>query len=40
MRLARASVESWVKEHRQIQVPDGLSDDLLTRTAGTFVSIH
>jgi len=40
VRLARASVESWVKEHRQIQVPDGLSDDLLTRTAGTFVSIH
>ena len=40
VKLARASVESWVKEHRQIQVPDGLSEELLTRAAGTFVSIH
>lgn len=40
VKLARASVESWVKDHRQIPVPGGLPDDMISRAAGTFVSIH
>ena len=40
VKLARASVESWVKDQRQIPVPGGLPDDMVSRAAGTFVSIH
>ncbi len=40
VRLARASVESWVREHRRLPVPDGLPEEMLTRRAGTFVSLH
>jgi len=40
VRLARASVESWVTDHRQIAVPENLPDDMLSKAAGTFVSIH
>ncbi len=40
VRLARASVESWVLRHEQIPVPDGLPDELMTRRAGAFVSLH
>ncbi len=40
VRLARASMESWVKLRKRIAVPDGLPEEMLTRRAGTFVSIH
>ncbi len=40
VRLARASVESWVKYHVELDVPDDLPSDMLSRSAGTFVSIH
>ena len=40
VKLARASVESWVKKHERIPVPDGLPDEMLTRSAGAFVSLH
>ncbi len=40
VRLARASVEAWVRGRQHIAVPEGLPDEMLTRRAGTFVSIH
>ena len=40
VRLARASVESWVTGRRRLAMPDGLPGEMLTRRAGTFVSIH
>ena len=38
--LARASVESWVRDHKHLPLPDGLPDEMLTRRAGAFVSLH
>lgn len=38
--LARQSVESWVKEHKALMVPEGLPPEMLTRKAGVFVSLH
>ena len=40
VRLARASVEAWVLEGRRVPVPAGLPEEMLTRRAGTFVSLH
>ena len=40
VRLARASVEAWVRRHERLPVPDGLPEEMLARRAGTFVSIH
>ena len=40
VRLARASVESWVRHHERISVPEGLPEEMLTRRAGAFVSLH
>ncbi len=40
VKLARASVEAWVRRHEHIPVPAGLPDEMLTRSAGTFVSLH
>ncbi len=40
VRLARASVERWVRHRERISVPDGLPDEMLIRRAGTFVSLH
>ena len=40
VRLARMSVESYVASRRKISVPEGLPDEMLTRAAGAFVSIH
>ena len=40
VRLARASVEAWVREHRCIPVPEGLPEEMLTKRAGAFVSLH
>ena len=40
VRLARASVENWVRYHERIDVPNGLPEEMLTRRAGAFVSLH
>ncbi|MBO4724943.1 MAG: AmmeMemoRadiSam system protein A [Firmicutes bacterium] len=40
VKLARASVESWVLNHKKLSVPAGLPEEMLSRKAGTFVSIH
>lgn len=40
VKLARASVESWVLNHKKLPVPAGLPEEMLTRKAGIFVSIH
>ncbi len=40
VKLARASVEAWVRRHERIPVPEGLPEEMLTRRAGTFVSLH
>ena len=40
VKLARASVEAWVTGRQRIAVPDGLPEEMLSRRAGTFVSIH
>ena len=39
-KLAKASIESWVKQRKQIPIPEGLPEEMLTRRAGTFVSLH
>lgn len=38
--LARASVEGFVATGESITLPDGLPEELLTRRAGVFVSLH
>ncbi len=40
VKLARASVESWVRDRKQISVPEDLPAEMLTKRAGTFVSLH
>ena len=40
VRLARASVENAVRGGRRLTIPDGLPEELLSRKAGAFVSIH
>ena len=40
LKLARASVDAWVRRREHILVPDGLPEEMLTRRAGTFVSLH
>jgi len=40
VRLARQSVESWVLNRRVMEIPEGLPEELLSRRAGAFVSIH
>ncbi len=40
VKLARASVEAWVKQRRKIEIPKGLPDEMYNKEAGTFVSIH
>lgn len=40
VKLARASVESWVRSRKRLPVPPDLPEEMLTRRAGTFVSIH
>lgn len=39
LRLARLSLESYVREHKTIDIPDGLPAELLNTRAGAFVSI-
>ena len=40
VKLARAAVEAWVRRRERLPVPDGLPQELLTRRAGAFVSLH
>ncbi len=40
VKLARASVESWVRDRAVLAVPDDLPQELTERRAGAFVSIH
>ena len=40
VRLARASVESWVTRRKKLDIPENLPEEMLKRRAGTFVSIH
>ncbi|MBQ6065353.1 MAG: AmmeMemoRadiSam system protein A [Clostridia bacterium] len=40
VRLARASVESWVTRRERIALPEDLPAEMTSRKAGAFVSIH
>lgn len=40
IKLARQSVESWVKTHKKLALPDGLPAEMLDSRAGAFVSLH
>ena len=40
VRLARASVEHYVRTGRHLEMPEGLPDDMTRRHAGIFVSLH
>ena len=40
VKLARDSVEAWVRRRERLAVPEGLPGELLTRRAGTFVTLH
>ena len=40
VKLARTSVEAWVLRREHIAVPDGLPEEMLSRRAGAFVSLH
>lgn len=40
VKLARQSVESWVGRRKKLPVPEGLPQEMLSRSAGVFVSIH
>ena len=39
LRLARTSLESYVRYHKHIEVPDALPEEMLNTRAGAFVSI-
>ena len=38
--LARLTVETWVNEHRAVDVPADVPEELLNQRAGAFVSLH
>ena len=40
VRLARQSLEEYIKNDRMLPVPEGLPEEMLKTKAGTFVSIH
>ena len=40
VRLARQSVENYVRTKKVLPLPDGLPEELLSRRAGAFVSLH
>ena len=40
VRLARLSLESYIRNGKKIAIPDGLPDEMLKTRAGAFVSIH
>ena len=40
VRLARASAEYYVKNHKVMKTPDDLPDEMLSSKSGVFVSVH
>ena len=40
VKLAKQTIETYIKEHRKIDLPENLPDEMLDRRAGAFVSIH
>ena len=40
VRLARASINSWVGERKRLTLPENLPDEMLKNQAGVFVSLH
>ena len=40
VRLARQSLETWIREGRRMKLPKGLPEEMLKMRAGAFVSIH
>ena len=40
VKLARSAVEAWVLRREILPVPEGLPEEMLSRRAGTFVSLH
>lgn len=40
VKLARLSLETFVKTHQTAELPDNLPEEMLTRRAGAFVSLH
>ncbi len=40
VRLAKATIEKYIKDHATMTVPSDLPDEMLSREAGAFVSIH
>ena len=40
VRLARLSMETYIREGRRISIPQGLPEEMLKMRAGAFVSIH
>ena len=40
VQLARKSVEYYILHHRKMEMPEDLPEELLTKRAGAFVSIH
>ena len=40
VKLARAAVEAWVLRRERLKIPEGLPEELISRRAGAFVSLH
>ena len=40
VRLARASINSWIGKRKRLALPDDLPDEMLRNRAGVFVSLH
>ena len=40
VKLAHDTIVSYIRDRHTIQIPDGLPEEMLSRRAGTFVSIH
>lgn len=40
VKLARKTIETYIKEGRVIKVPDGLPSEMYEKSAGAFVSLH
>ena len=40
VKLARASAEYYVRNHKVMEIPDGLPEELLNTRSGAFVSVH
>ena len=40
VKLARESLESYVRDRKKIRIPDNLPEEMLDTRAGAFVSIH